>query len=84
MLMIVENKITEVVALGEIWINMVFILFGSECQTLIKWLEQRITAADLKVVRVIQRVTMRDRKRNYDLYRQSNVLPIVQDTNKNN
>ena len=42
---------------------------------------QQITA-DMKVIRMIQGVTRWDRKRNEDLYKQSNMLRIVQ-VNKN-
>ena len=46
-------------------------------------LEQRITTADMKVIRMIQGVTRWDRKRNEDLYKQSNMLPNVQLISKN-
>ena len=59
------------------------VIFGSECWTLTKRLEQQITTADMKVIRLIQWVTRWDRKRNEDLYKQSNMLPIVQVINKN-
>ena len=48
-----------------------------------KRLEQQITTADMKVIRIIQVVIRWDRKRNEDLYKQSNMLPIVQVINKN-
>ena len=54
------------------------LIFRSECLTLTKRLEQQITTADMKVIRMIQGVTRRDRKRNEDLYKQSYILPIVQ------
>ena len=56
---------------------------GIESWTLTKRLEQQITTADMKVIRMIQGVTRWDRKRNEDLYKQSNMLPIVQVINKN-
>ena len=58
-------------------------IFGSECWTLTKRLEQQITTADMKVIRMIQGVTRWDSKRNEDLYKQSNMVPIVQGINKN-
>ena len=48
-----------------------------------KRLEQQITTADMKVIRMIQGVTRWDRKRNEDLSKQNNMLPIVQVINKN-
>ena len=59
------------------------LIFGSECWTLTKRLEQQITTADMKVIRMIQGVTRWDRKRNEDLYKQSNMLHIDQVINKN-
>ena len=59
------------------------LIFGRECWTLIKRLEQQITTADMEFIRMIQGVTIWDRKRNEDLYKQSNMLPIVQVINKN-
>ena len=46
-------------------------------------LEQQITTAYMKVIRMTQGVTRWDRKRNEDLYKQSNMLSIVQLINKN-
>ena len=69
---------------GEILYSAPLILiFGSECWTLTKRLDQQITTADMKVIRMIQGVTRWDRKRNEDLYKPSNMLPIVQVINKN-
>ena len=48
-----------------------------------KRLEQQITTAKMKVIRMIQGVTRWDRKRNEDLYKQSNMLAIVQVISKN-
>ena len=48
-----------------------------------KRLEQQITTADMKVIRMIQGVTRWDGKRYEDLYKQSNMLHIVQVINKN-
>ena len=50
-----------------------------------KRLEQQITTADMKVIRIIQGVTRWDRKRNEDKqkYKQSNMLPFVQVINNN-
>ena len=45
-------------------------------------LEEQITPADMKVIKMIQGVTRWDGKRNEDLYKQSNMLPIVQVINK--
>ena len=59
------------------------LISGSECWTLTKRLQQQITTADMKVIRMIQWVTRWDGKRNEDLYKQSNMLPIVQVINKN-
>ena len=59
------------------------LIFGSECWTLTKMLEQQITTADMKVIRMIQGVTRWDRKRNEDIYKQSNMLSIVQVIDKN-
>ena len=59
------------------------LIFGSECWTLTKRLEQQITTAYMKVMRMIQGGTRWDRKRNGDLYRQSNMLSIVHVINKN-
>ena len=59
------------------------LIFGSECGTLAKRLEQQIRTADMNVIRMIQGVTRWDRKRNEDLYKQSSMLPIVQVINKN-
>ena len=59
------------------------LFFGSEFWTLTKRLELQITTADMKVIRMIQGVTRWDRKRNEDLHKQSNMLPIVQVINKN-
>ena len=56
------------------------LIFGSKCWTLTKSPEQQITTAYMKVIRM---VTRWDRKRNEDLYKQSNMLPIVQVINKN-
>ena len=55
-----------------------------KCWVLTKRLEQQITTADMKVIRKIQGVTRWDSKRNEDLYKQSNMLHIVQVINKNN
>ena len=52
------------------------LIFGSECWTLTKRLEQQITTADMKVIRC-------DRKINEDQCKQRNMLPIVQVINKN-
>ena len=43
------------------------LIFGSECWTLTKSLEQQITTADMKVIRMIQGVARWNRKRNEDL-----------------
>ena len=43
------------------------LIFDSECWTLTKRREQQITTSDMKVIRMIQGVTRRDRKRNEDL-----------------
>ena len=59
------------------------LIFGCECWTLTKRLEQQITTANMKVIRMIQGVTRRDRKRNEDLYKHRNMLPIVQVITKN-
>ena len=59
------------------------LIFGSECWTFTKRLEQQVTTADTKCIRMIQGVTRWDRKRNKELYKQSNMLPIVQVINKN-
>ena len=59
------------------------LIFGSECWTFTKRLEQQITTANMKVIRIIQGVTRWDRTINEDLYKQSNMLPIVQVINKN-
>ena len=48
-----------------------------------KMLEQQITTAYMKVIRMIQGVTRWDRKRNGDLYKHSNMLPNVQLISKN-
>ena len=48
------------------------LIFGSECWTLTKRLEQQITTADMNVIRMIQFVTRWDRKRNENMYKQSN------------
>ena len=62
-----------------------FLTFGSERWTFKKRLQQQITTADMKVIRMVKGVTRWDRKRNEDLYKQSNyMLPIVQVINKNN
>ena len=50
---------------------------------LTKKLEQNITTEDANVIKVIQGVARFDRKRNEDLHRQINMLPIVQVLNKN-
>ena len=55
----------------------------SECWTLTKRLEQQITTADMKVIRMIQGVTRWDGKINEDLYTQNNMLHIVQVITKN-
>ena len=60
-----------------------FLIFGSECWTSTTRIEQKITTADMKVIRMIQGFSRWDRPRNEDLYKQSNVLPIVQGFNKN-
>ena len=59
------------------------LIFGSEWGTLTKRLEQPITTADMKVIRMIQGVTRCDRKRDEDVNKQSNMLPIVQVINTN-
>ena len=59
------------------------LIFGSECWTLTKRLEQQITTAERKVINMIQGVTRWVRKRNEDLCRQNNMQPIVQVINKN-
>ena len=41
--------------------------FGCECWTLTTRLEQRISTADMKVIRMIQGVTRWDRKRNEEV-----------------
>ena len=46
-------------------------------------LEQQITTADMKVIRMTQGATRWGRKINEDLYKQSNMLSIVQVINKN-
>ena len=46
-------------------------------------LQQQITTLDMKVIKMIQGVTRWDRKRNEDLYKHSDMLPIVQVINKN-
>ena len=48
-----------------------------------KRLEQHITTAYMKVIRMVKGVTRWDRKRNEDLYQQSKILPIVQVSDKN-
>ena len=45
-------------------------MFGSECSTLTKRLEQQITTADMEVIRRIKGVTRRERKKNVDIYEQ--------------
>ena len=47
-----------------------------------KMIEQQITTLDMKVIRMIQGVTTYDRKRIEDLYKQRNMLPIVQVINE--
>ena len=59
------------------------LIFGNECWTLTKMLEQQITTTYMKVIRVLQGVTRWDRKRNKDLYKQRNMLTIVQVISKN-
>ncbi len=48
-----------------------------------KSMEHQITTADMKVIRMIRGVTRWGRNRNEDLYKQSNMLTIVQVINKN-
>ena len=50
------------------------LIFGSECWTLTKRLEQQITTADMKVIRMIQGVTGWDRNKNVDLYKQRKLI----------
>ena len=59
------------------------LIFGSEWWTLTKRLEQQITTADMKVIRMIQGVTRWGRTRDEDVNKQSIMLPIVQVINKN-
>ena len=49
--------------------QLVIHIFGSECWTLTKRLEQQITTAYMKVIRMIQGVTILDRKGNYAAHR---------------
>ena len=48
-----------------------------------KSMEHQITTADMKVIRMIRGVTRWGRNRNEDLYKQSNMLLIVQVINNN-
>ena len=48
-----------------------------------KWPEHQITTADMKVIRMIPGVTRWDIKRSENLYRQSNMLLIVQVISQN-
>ena len=59
------------------------ITFESECWTSTKRLEQQITTTYMKVIRMERGVTIWHRKRNENLYKQSNMLPIVQVINRN-
>ena len=59
------------------------LIFESECWT--KRLEQQITTADMKVIKMIQVVTRygTEREMKTGLYKRSNMLPIVQVINTN-
>ena len=54
------------------------LLYGHESWILTKRLKSKITAADVKVPRLVKRVTRRDRVRNADIYEEWKIKPIIE------
>ena len=54
------------------------LLYGHESWILTKKLKSKITAADMKVLRLVKGVTRRDRLRNADMYDEFKIKPIIE------
>ena len=54
------------------------LLYGHESWILTKNLKGKITAADMKVLRLVKGVTRRDRLRNADIYDEFKIKPIIE------
>ena len=54
------------------------LLYGHESWILTKMLKSMITAADMKVLRLVKGVTRRDRVRNADIYEDLKIKPIIE------
>ena len=54
------------------------LLYGHESWILTKKLKSKITAADMKVLRLVKGVTRRDRIRNADIYDEFKIKPIIE------
>ena len=54
------------------------LLYGHESWILTKKLKSKITAADMKVLRLVKGVTRRDRIRNAGIYDEFKIKPIIE------
>ncbi len=54
------------------------LLYGHESWILTKKPKSKITAADMKVLRLVKGVTRRDRVRNADIYEAFKINPIIE------
>ena len=54
------------------------LLYGHESWILTKKLKSKITAADMKVLRLVKGITRRDRLRNADIYEEVKIKPIIE------
>ena len=54
------------------------LLYGHESWILTKMLKSMITAADMKVLRLVKGVTRRDSVRNADIYEDLKIKPIIE------
>ena len=53
-------------------------MYGHEPWILTKKLKSEITAKDMKVLRLVKKVTRRDRVRNADIYEEFKIKPIIE------
>ena len=54
------------------------LLYGHESWILTKKMNSKMTAADMKVLRLVKGVTRRDRVRNADIYNEFKIKPIIE------